>query len=115
MPLVPPSTHTYTHLHTYPPVQVLVMRDYVATGTNGHALSITVSTDDGHHWSTPAQMRGKGDGPVPHHVEPKLFLLENGVLVRISSLLYAEVDSFRLRVHVITTTCWLEANLRHLL
>ena len=26
-------------------------------------------------------MRGKGGGPIPHHVEPKLFLLPNDVLV----------------------------------
>ena len=26
-------------------------------------------------------MRGKGSGPIPHHVEPKLFLLHNDVLV----------------------------------
>jgi hypothetical protein len=26
-------------------------------------------------------MRGKGGGPTPHHVEPKLFLLPNDMLV----------------------------------
>ena len=26
-------------------------------------------------------MRGKDDRPIPHHVEPKLFLLPNDVLV----------------------------------
>ena len=36
---------------------------------------------DGRSWGKPVAMKGAAGSPDPHHVEPKLFLLDNGVLV----------------------------------
>lgn len=48
-------------------------------------LSITVSSDDGHHWELPAPILGSGGdsavAPPPHSVEPKLARLSNGMVV----------------------------------
>ena len=57
---------------------LMVFRDW--SGSPHGQLAITVSTDDGHHWSAPAAMQAAKGSVDPHAVEPKLFLLPNGVL-----------------------------------
>ena len=57
---------------------LMAFRDW--SGSPHGQLAITVSTDDGHHWSAPAAMQAAKGSVDPHAVEPKLFLLPNGVL-----------------------------------
>jgi hypothetical protein len=57
---------------------LMVFRDW--SGSPHGQLAITVSSNDGRNWSTPVAMKGAKGSVDPHAVEPKLFLLSNGVL-----------------------------------
>ena len=57
---------------------LMVFRDW--SGSPRGQLAITVSSNDGRNWSTPVAMKGAKGSVDPHAVEPKLFLLSNGVL-----------------------------------
>ena len=58
---------------------LLVFRDW--SGAPHHQLAVVASTTDGRTWSAPTWMKGAPGSVDPHAVEPKLFVLPNGMLV----------------------------------